>query len=120
VFVTLHRLVDFICYLQVNFFSKEITNLGKHWILSILPLCKGLDKLMSLHINNLLNAISKDSSNFLEIKGESILLRIFLKRLKKNSPVDSKRPLHKGRIDKIQCLPKLVISLSLVLTGLSP
>ncbi|CAC9459845.1 hypothetical protein BSPLISOX_2473 [uncultured Gammaproteobacteria bacterium] len=51
--------------------------------MSILPLCKGLDKLMSLHINNLLNAISKDSSNFLEIKGEAILLQIFLKRLKK-------------------------------------
>lgn len=62
---------------------KEITNLGKHWILSILPLYKGPDKLMGLYINNLLNAISKDSSNFLEIKGEAILLQIFLKRLKK-------------------------------------
>ncbi|VVM19923.1 hypothetical protein BSPWISOXPB_8735 [uncultured Gammaproteobacteria bacterium] len=38
---------------------------------------------MGLYINNLLNAISKDSSNFLEIKGEAILLQIFLKRLKK-------------------------------------
>ncbi|CAC9640502.1 hypothetical protein [uncultured Gammaproteobacteria bacterium] len=35
-------------------------------------------------------------------------------------PINLSGPLYKGRIDKIQCLPKLVISLSLVLTGLSP
>ncbi len=39
-------------------------------------------KLMDIHMNNLLNAISKDSSKFFEIKGESHPVADFFKKTK--------------------------------------
>lgn len=51
------------------------------------------DILMNIHMNNLLNAISKDSSKFFEIKGESHPVVDFLKKTKNSESKTDNAPI---------------------------